>query len=246
MQYYAEDTSAVPFRLLCVALKPMMPWPAAWLVAVLIRLGGKLGFRLPLTYGVGYPDTETEIDPQELPPGAISLWAPILEQLRDLGFQPLKCERMATVGTKLHCSTVLLNQPGNTTAILEWTRMMGAKGIEENTPLEFNSYVDDAPDVVTGVVRKVDVPMSEMLQLESVEMISLENNRPLAESYQQHRQRCEGRHVLRLSEENALQVVRDRGQQRFEALLESGILCELSSAEVDRLREMDLTELHAF
>ncbi|MGI9428046.1 MAG: hypothetical protein ACR2NM_05270 [Bythopirellula sp.] len=246
MGYYTEDIAVVPFRLLCHAISPTMPRPAAWIVAALIRIAGKFGLRLPPTHGVGFVGSETQVEPSELPPPAIALWAPILEQLRDLGFQPLKCEIAATVGTKLLCSTVLLDSPGETLAILEWTRMPTANGMEENTPLELNSYCDGQPDIVTGVVRKIDVPMSEMLKIDSVEMISLANNRPLAERYAAHQQRCVGKKVLRLTEESALRVVRERGKLRLQEVMDWGFVRELKPAEIERLRGVDLTELNKF
>jgi hypothetical protein len=188
----------------------------------------------------------TQVDPSALPAPAIARWAPILEQLRDLGFQPLKCETADTVGAKLQCSTVLLDPPGETLAILEWIRMPAANGMEENTPLELNSYCDGEPDIVTGVVRKIDVAMSEMLNIDSVDLISLENNRPLAEHYATHQQRCVGKKLVRLTEENALRVVSERAQRRQQEVMDWGFLRELKPEEIERLRAVDLTELHKF
>ncbi len=246
VRYFGEDTSKVPFKFLVHAISPMMPKPLAWLVAAVIRIMGKFGKGLPPAHGMGFPGTETVVGPEDIPAPAIARWAPLLEQLKDLGFEPLKCAISKSVGVKLNCSTTLLDDSGTTVAILDWSRMNAANGMEEITPLEFNSYRDDAPDIVTGVTRKIDVPMAEMLQLDSVELISLENNRPLAQRYQEHRDRCQGKRVMQLNYDSALQVVKERAQQRFEGMLQWGYLRELMPEEIDRLRQADLTELKNF
>lgn len=245
-RYYTEDTKNIPFRFLVHAISPMMPKPLAWVVAGTIRLFGKFGKGLPPAYGSGFPGSERVGEPGDLPASAIARWAPILEQLKDLDFEPLKCAISDTVGVKMNCSTLLLDPPGTTIAILEWSRINAANGIEEVTPLEFNSYRDDAPDIVTGVVRKIDVPMSEMLEIDSVEMISLEDNRPLAQRYQEHRDRCQGKRVLQMTFDKALEVARERAEKRFDQLLETGIIRELKPAEIEKLRHADLTELHNY
>lgn len=224
----------------------MMPKPAAWIVAALIRIAGKFGKGLPPSHGVGFPGTEKIVGPEELPAPAIARWAPALEQLRDLGFEPLKCEIAQTVGTKLNCSTTLIDELGTTTAVLEWSRMKGAKGMEEVTPLELNSYREDNPDIVTAVVRKTDIAMSEMVNIDSVDMISLENSHPIAQRYQEHLDRCQGKSVKGLTLDEALAFIHDRAEKRFAALLETGIIRELQPKEIECLSEADTTELRSF
>lgn len=245
-RYYSEDTAKIPFKFLVHAISPMMPKPFAWITAGVIRIMGKFGKGLPPSHGTGFPDTEKVVGPEDLPAPAIARWAPLLEQLKDLGFEPLKSEIAATVGVKLSCSTTLLDAPGTTVASLVWTRMNAANGMEEITPLELNSYRDDAPDIVTGVTRKIDVPMAEMLQLDSVEMISFDDTRPLAQRYQEHQDRCQGKRVMQLNHDTALRVIRERAQQRFEGLMQQGLIRELRPEEIERLRQVDLTELHKF
>lgn len=244
-RYYSIEISQVPFRYLCHAIGATMPRPVAWLIAAMIRLGSKVGLRLPPTYGDAFPGEEHLIDPQQLPPQAIARWAPLLEQLRDLGFEPLKTEHVPTVGGKLHYSTVLLDRPGTTMATLEWTRTSMGESFEEDVPLELNSYCDQGHDVVTGIVRKRDVPMAEVLQLDFVDMISVENNRPLAQRYREHQERQQGRRILQLTAEEALPVMRQRGEQRFNSLLAQGLLRELTAAEVEKLSQVDQSGLRA-
>ncbi len=246
VRYYSDDSARMPFGILVKSISSQVPQPWAWLVAAEIRIRCMFGKKRRPPYGVGFPGTERVVSPSDLPAPAIARWAPILEQLRDLGFEQLKCEIAQIVGVKLSCSVTLLDRPGSTVAILEWSRLNGPGGMVEITPLELDSYREDAPDIVTGVVRKIHVPTAGMIKLDSVEMINLDNTRPLAQRYQEHRNRCQGKTVKQLTINGALEIIRDRAQTRFDGLLKSGILRELNPQEIEELRQADLTELKNF
>ncbi|MEM8944088.1 MAG: hypothetical protein AAGD11_02815 [Planctomycetota bacterium] len=245
-RYYSENISKIPLPMLVQALAATMPRWIAWVLAIVVRTVDRFGKGLPPSHGVGFVGTEKVVGVDAIPAPAIARWAPLLEQLRDLGFEPIKCELAETVGTKLNCSTTLLDKLGTTTAIVEWSRMKGSAGMEEITPIELNSYRENAADIVTGIVRKIDVPMASMFEVDGVDMISLENNCPLAQRYQEHRDRCHDRQLMRLDTESALKVVHDRAQRRFAALLKTGFLRELTAEEITELRNADLTELYDF
>lgn len=242
-RYYTENLAKIRYKHLKQALAPTAG-PLAGLMAGGLRLAFMAGVRLPAAHGDGFPGSERTIDPAELPSAAVAKWAPILEQLRDLGFEPLRTCQDQTVGAKLHFGTTLYNPTGNAVAILEWTRMAGAGGFEENTPLELNAYIDGGPDIVTGVVRRQDIAMADLVQIESAEIVSFDNRRPLGELYAQHRERCAGKDVIAVGEENVEALVDARARQRFDELLQSGLLRELSPDEVKRLAAADVGELH--
>ncbi|TWT78213.1 hypothetical protein Pla123a_10030 [Posidoniimonas polymericola] len=244
IRYYAEDISKVPYKLLRGALAKQLGIVAGP-VAFAFRLAGRFGLRLPPNCGVGFPGTDVEVDPSELPAAAVAKWAPLLEQLADLGFEPLRVRKSRVVGMKLQYAATLYQPRHGCVAILEWMRMQGAEGLEENTPLEFDSYCERGPDVMTGMVRREDVPLGAMFQLADVEIENHDNRGPLAERLARHRERCRGRDVIPLHADNVGPLIDDRANRRFGALMESGLLRELSEQEVERLRSIDTTGLLA-
>ncbi len=156
-RYYVEELTAVPFGTMRRSLATAVPEPVAFALAAFFRMRGLLGWPLKPTHAVGGVGSELVVEADGLPPRAVSRWAPIIEQLRDLGFSPLKCSLGDVIGAKEQASIVLLDEPGSTIATLEWIRMRGGEGVAEKTPLEFNSYADRDPEIMTGFVPREDL-----------------------------------------------------------------------------------------
>lgn len=239
-QYYAEEITAVPFGTMRKSLATAVPDPVAFVLAGFFRMRGLLGWPMKPTYAVGGVGSEQVVEPDALPPRAISRWAPIIEQLRDLGFSPIKYSIADVIGQKQQASILFLDEPGRTIATLEWIRMPGGEGIAEKAPLEFNSYAKDDPEIMTGFVPKEDLALAGMLTLDFVDSSLFPNHLPLADVYHRHLARIEGRLFHQMSPEEALPEHRKRSERRFNWALEQGLLRPLAPAEISRLREMDL------
>jgi len=236
--YYTEEITAVPFGVLRKGLSVVLPSPVAFVIAAVFRLRGLLGMPLKPSYAVGELGSERDVSYDEMPTHAISKWAPILEELRDLGFTPLKYTMPDIIGQKEQAAAYFLDNAGSTIATLEWMRMRGAEGIEEKTPFEFNSYARDDPEVMTGSVTKEDMALADMLKLDFVDLQVLPNTLRPTEVYQRHLQRIQGRSFYEMTPEAALQENKARARRRFEWVADQGLLRPLSPAEVARVSEM--------
>lgn len=235
--YFAEEITAVPFRALRKSLSTVVPVPLAFVLAAFFRVRGILRWPLKPTYAVGGVGTEQEVGHEALPAQALSRWAPILEELRDLGFSPLKYSLADVIGEKQQAAAVFVDGPGSTIATLEWIRMRGGEGIEEKTPFEFNSYAHADPEVMTGSVTKEDMALSDMLKLEFVDLLVLPNHHRPSEIYQRHLDRIRGRSFYQMTPEAALMEHRKRTERRFQWALDAGLLRPLSSSEVSYVKE---------
>lgn len=236
--YYAEELTAVPFGAMSKSLSTMLPGPVAFAFAAFFKLRGLMGWPLKPTYAVGGLDSEREVTYDGLPPQALSRWAPILEDLRDCGFQPLRYTIGDTIGEKEQAAACFLDGSGSTIATLEWMRMRGGEGIEERTPLEFNSYADADPEIMTGLVTRQEMALADMLRLDFVDLLILpDDHRPL-EVYQRHSRRTQGRSFYQMTPEAALMEHKKRTERRFQWAFDKGLLRLLKPNEIARLRQM--------
>jgi hypothetical protein len=239
-RYYAEEITAVPFRTLKRCLSGLMPGPLAFAMAAFLRMRGRLNWPLKPMAAVGEIGSEKEVAREALPPEAISRWAPIVEQLGDLGFSPIRYWIADTIGEKQQVIALFLDSIGGTIATLEWNRMRGAEGIEEKTPLEFNSYADEDPEFMTGAITNEDLALADMLSLDFVDPLLLPNHLPLKEVYHRHLSRTDGKPIYLMGPEAALLEHRKRSERRFEWAMQQGLVRCLTSDEVSRVSERRL------
>ncbi|NUQ63342.1 MAG: hypothetical protein HUU20_12755 [Pirellulales bacterium] len=238
--YYTEEITAVGYRTLLKGFSAVAPAPLALALAAFFRLRGLLRWPLKPMYASGGVGSEREVARDGLPPRALSRWAPIIEQLADLGFSPLRYSLADVIGQKQQAAALFLDGPGSTIATLEWIRMRGGQGIEEKTPLELNSYAREDPEIMTASVAKEDLMLGDLLQLDFVDTLLLPNHVRLDEVYRRHLARTEGRFFYRMTPEAALKEHRARTQRRFSWALEQGFVRPLTPAEVSRVRELQL------
>ena len=235
--YYAEELTAVPFKSLRRVLAMSVPGPLAFGLAAFFRLRGLLRWPLPPTYAMGDLGSERVVAWESLPARALSRWAPLIEQFRDLHFQPLKYSLGNVIGTKEQVAAVFLDAAGSTLVTLEWIRLPGADGIEERTPLEFNSYADVDPEFMTGVVDEPTLALADVLRIAFVDAVLLSDRLTVAEAYRRHLW-IQGRTVFHLTPEAALREHERRKARRFAWTVKTGLLRPLTAAEAARVREL--------
>jgi hypothetical protein len=235
-QYYTEELTAIPFRTLKQGLSSAAPSPLAAVLAAWFRLRGLLHWPLEATCGTGGPETGEVVPREALPPRALSRWAPILEHLGDLGFSALRYTIGDTIGQKQQVVGLFLDEPGTTIATLNWIRMPGAEGPIEKTPLEFNSYAADDPEIMTGCLSREELHLADLLRLPFVDPLLLPDTLGIRAVYRRHRTRIAGRAWHHLTLDSALREHRTRNERRFQWTLERGLMRPLTAAEIDRLR----------
>ncbi len=231
-QYYIEDATAVPARVMRDILGQQVPAWIAWPIAGLLRLRGKLHWPLMATYGVAFPVGETDVAREDMPPEAIAQWAIYEEPLIDLGFRPLRYRRVKTIGATRKAYAVWIDAANTTIGNLAWTATTN-NGIEQQKiNLEFDSFGSQDPEYTTGVVAAEDVPSSQVIDLDFVDLVMLDERIGIAEAYSEHLARIDGKPVNAMSDEGAIMVLAERSSRRMRRLLEQGILRELSPAEI--------------
>ena len=238
-RYFAEELTAVGFQIMKRCMSAVAPAPLAWALAAWFRLRGIVRWPLKPTYGVGDLSSGEVVPREALPPRALSRWAPLLEQLGDLGFSPLLYKIADTIGQKQQAVALFLDQPGSTIATLEWIRMRGAEGTIEKTPLELNSYAPEDPEILTARVTKEELLLADMLKLPFVDMLMLAGH-PLAAIYRRHVERTHERSCYQMTSDAALQEHAKRSRRRFQWLVDQGLLRPMTEAEISHVRQMRL------
>ena len=237
-QYFTEEITAVKFATMKRSLSLYAPAWLATALAAWFRLRGILHGPLKATYGAGDSDSATIVPRDDLPPRALSRWAPILEQLGDLRFSPLRFGIADTIGQKQQVHALFLDEPGSTIATLQWIRMRGASGPIEKTPVEFNSYANADPEIMTGCVTEKELALAGMLTVPFVDTLVLADHLPLSDIYRQHLERTAGRSCFRMDPDAALAKHKTRNERRFRWTLDQGLLRPLTAREINRLRQL--------
>ncbi|MCA9241383.1 MAG: hypothetical protein KDA37_14340 [Planctomycetales bacterium] len=174
-----------------------------------------------------------EVQPADLPSSATDAWRPLLQQLEELGFQRLRLVRPRNIGLKLSYALTLYHDDGDSVATLTWLRLPGEDGVVESSLIELNTYCEDDPDIVTGVVEMQHMAVSDIVRIHGVEIENHDIRRPLSDIYARHLERCAGRKVCPVDASSIASLFDDRSRRRFQQLLEAGSIRELSQAEAD-------------
>jgi hypothetical protein len=235
-QYYAEEITAVPFKVLAQSLSSVAPAVVAYPLAAFFRLRGMMNWPLQPMYATGELGSERIVERNELPARALSRLAFLFQQVDALGFVALKYAIADIIGEKEHVAAVFLDPAQMTLATLEWLRMRGANGLEEKTPYEFNSYGDQDPEIMTGAMNKEDLVLADMLTLSFVDTELQSNEVPFEQVYQRHQVRIRSRNFYQMTPEAARQEHEKRTARRFAWALEEGLMRPLRPREIERLR----------
>jgi hypothetical protein len=238
--YYCEELTAVPFRVLSRGLAQTLPIPIAYCLAAIFRMRGMVRWYLSPSYGMGQASAARIVAAEELSLRAWSKWAPFLEQLRDLEFKVIAHRLPDVIGAREQCILLLLHSSGTIVATLEWMRVPGVPGPQEEVVLEFNSYGDRDPDILTGCTNPAHLIYADMFKLSFVDSYFMSNQLPIRTLLQAHRQRVGSRVMYCMNCESAQAEHQCRANRRFDWLLNSGLLRQLSAREIEAVRKRKL------
>lgn len=233
LKYYAEEMTAIPFGLMKRMFAQFLPGPLAWGLAAYFRMRGLLGWTPKPTYGIGGVGSARDVAKNQLPSPAVAMWAPILEQLSDIGFQLLGFRIGDNIGKKQSASALLLDQTQCVFAIVEWVRVEGA---DDQCPVEFDSYFDDDPDVMTGATPEQNLALADAFDLDFVDTLFVADTIRIQRLYDRHLQRFGPRRPLCFAAETAIAEHDDRSRRRFDAMVKKKMLRELKPREIERIR----------
>ena len=233
MNYYTEELTAIRFRTMKTMFAQMAPGYIAFPLAAYFRMRGILGWRPRPSYGTGGVGSARQVARNQLPSRAVALFAPLLEQLDDLGFETLAYRLGDNIGTKQSAATLLLDQTQTVFAIVEWVAIQGAP---DQTPVEFDSYFEGDPDVLTAATSAQNLALTDAFQLDFVDQMYVADEIRLERLYSKHRLRIASRGPRIFAREVALQEHDHRSQRRFDAMLKKGLLRVLTTRELKRIK----------
>ena len=234
-EYFTEDPTILGFHKLYKMMNRELPRPVAFIVASILRVRGFAGWPLQAMDAFGPVGSDASITFDQIPAPAMAAWAPVIEQLRDLKFEPIQFAIANVIGRKRKMESLWIDVAGTTLATLEWTRMPGAHGIEENVHVELNSYGSDDPEITTMWLSPKHLLEFDLFDLPFVEIQSVSNRKPLRIAFEMHLDRIVGRDFQLLTNENDVAEHLLRSKRRFDALLKQGLLRRISPQEIHRL-----------
>jgi hypothetical protein len=240
VRYYTDEITGVPFAIMRRMLAQSLPGPMAFLIAALFRARGKLHWYMKPSYASGEVGDGRIIPREDVPLGAVNKWAPTLEQLHDLGFELIAFRQPDVIGAKEHCVALLLDSIGCIVATLEWLRMRGAQGIDEQTPLEFNSYAATDPEIMTARTKAANLALADMFQIKFVDTLFMSDELTVRGLYDKHLARVGNRRMYCMNTESALSEHVKRAERRFQWVKSCGLLRQLTSSEVESVRKIRL------
>jgi hypothetical protein len=238
-EYYAEEFSSMPLGPMAEIFKRFMPAYIAYSLAAYYRARNRLGIPPRATYGTGPVGSGRYVARNELSPRILSQWAPILEQLHDLGFREVYYRIADAIGAKESVAALFLDKACTTFAMLQWLRLQGAK-LEEQSPLEFNSFCIADPEIMTGMVEEEHLVLADALKLDFVDQLVVGKRTGVRKTYQLHLDRIRDRSVTWYPLEIANDEFTKRSQRRFDSVLQRGFLRRLSAAEIQSVKKCRL------
>lgn len=251
--YYGEFIDSIPFGAFVNLLSHNIPRPIAWSIVAWLRLKYWCGRPTLPTAATGAIGSAIKLPQEDMPKRAMSRWAAKLEQLSDLGFQPIEFCVEVHIGAKESTSALFLDSPKTTFVSLEWFRMPGAEGIEERTTVEFNSLLqldiqkppvlDSDPviaEVTTLLSRKDESALQEAFTVEGVDQEFLIDTTPLRKAYETHCRRLQAYDPRSIELTAASEAYRELETKRLEWMLFKGYLRKLTPKQIEVVKRNQL------
>lgn len=167
----------------------------------------------------------------DMPSQALSRWAPIIEQLENLGFEICGRIRSDTIGSKTEATIFLRDASGQTIASIIWMQI----GSIEQTLLAMTSYLHEGIEIAT-----LALPPDQQLMLNSIaapymQAVALSHHTLPRKLFQAHTERPEVAKAIVFTADTFLPYYRDRRKEFFDYSLGKGTLRQLRPNEVRRL-----------
>lgn len=230
--YFVEDTESLPFATSVKLYESHLPrWAAAWLAGWL-RFRKLIGLPVRPLYAARWSPQVQWQTREAMPAQALSRWAPILEQLLDLGFEPCGWVSSDTIGCKAESHAFLLNEAGRTLATILWVRI----GDTEQTTPSFTSYGADGSEFVTAALPEDQLLLVKTLMPDYITMVSAPSRTPVGDLYRLHAERAERAASIPLTMHSFAWHYERQRLKLFEHSCAKGSIRHLSDREVRALK----------
>ena len=112
----------------------------------------------------------------------------------------------------------------------------------ETTGVEFNSYPVQDPEIYTSIISRNLAKFNDAFQMDFVDHRIHHDRKKLKSVYREHQSRIAELDIPLLSKTNLLGEHFRSNQRRFDFVLERGIVRELSSFEVEAIKQRTAEE----
>ena len=232
-EYYAEDPESLPYEVNVALYARHLPRFIAVCLARWLRLRRWLGRPAAPMSASRWHELTAWYSHDDMPSEALSRWAPMIEQLEDLGFEICGRVLSDTIGKKTEATIFLLDKSGTTLATIIWLQI----GTVKQTQLTMTSYLSDGSEIATLALPADQQQMLQSLAAPYMRAVSMSHRTSPRKLYQTHTERPEVVGAIVFTKDNFLPYYRIQRKKFFDHSLNKGSLRQLRPNEVRRLAD---------
>lgn len=229
--YYTEDPESLPYDINVAVYAQHVPWILAVTVVRWRRFRRWIGRPVPQTSASRWHELIEWHSHADMPAQALSRWAPIIEQLEDLGFEIVGRIRSDTIGQKTEATIFLLDRSGQTVATIIWMQI----GDIQQTQLTMTSYLHDGTEIATLALPPVQQIMLESIAPAYMQTHAMSHRTSPQKLFHTHRQRTQVSEAVVFTPETFLPFYQKQRKTFFEHSCQKGTLRKLHPREVRSL-----------
>ncbi|MCA9050873.1 MAG: hypothetical protein KDA89_19180 [Planctomycetaceae bacterium] len=229
--YYAEDPESLPWDVNVSLYAQHLPRIIAACLAGWLRFRRWLGFPVTPLSASRWHELTAWHSHEDMPSQALSRWAPVIEQLEDLGFTICGRIRSDTIGPKTEATIFLLDESGRTVATIVWLKV----GSIQQTTLSMTSYLQDGIEIATLALPPDQQQMLEFMAPPYMQAVAVSHRTSPRQQFQTHTKRPDVARAIAFTADTFLPYYRIRRKEFFESSLNKRTIRPLSPREIRRL-----------
>ncbi len=238
--YYTEVLDNLPFANAVDLYSRSGPRWFAYYLATWFQVRRLFGRPVLPRFAFRLHDRLDSVPRTDVPARALSRWTARIEQLHDIGFQELAYAVADIIGAKQSAVALFVDNDSNTIAVLEWIRMEGGQGIEEQVTLEFQSHVTGDRQIVTGLIAKEHLIFSDAVVPDYIDATFFPDTRPARYCYDQHQARLNLESVIPISLGTEIERYEETSLRMFNHFCQAGYIREISPRELQHVKTLSL------
>lgn len=227
-EYFAEDTESLPYDINVSLYAQHLPRFMAVVLVGWRRFRRWLGRPVTPVSASRWCELTAWHSHTDMPSQALSRWAPIIEQLEDLGFEI--CGRICsdTIGSKTEATIFLRDASGQTIASIIWMQI----GSIEQTLLTMTSYLHGGTEIATLALPPDQQLMLQLIAAPYMQAVAMSHRTSPGKLFQVHTERPEVADAIVFTADTFLPYYRDRRKAFFDHSHNKGIIRQLRPDEV--------------
>lgn len=226
--YYTEDPESLPYNINVALYAHHIPRIIAIIVVRWRRFRRWIGRPVLQASASRWHERIDWHSHADMPAQALSRWAPIIEQLEDLGFEIVGRILSDTIGTKTEATIFLLDRSGQTVATIIWMQI----GDIQQTQLTMTSYLHDGTEIATLALPPDQQIMLEYIAPAYMLTQSMSHRTSPKKLFHTHGQRTQVSEAVVFTPNTFLPFYQKQRKTFFEHSCQKGTLRQLHPKEV--------------